>query len=108
MSHRLHAFVCTQSRPEGHPRGCCTSRGGGQPLFDRLMQNMMSKNLWDQGISIAQSSCLGFCGYGPVMVIYPEGIWYQPTKAEDIDEIVDTHFVGGKVVERLRVSPVKK
>ncbi|MDA8231264.1 MAG: (2Fe-2S) ferredoxin domain-containing protein [Magnetospirillum sp.] len=107
MSHKYHAFVCSQSRPEGHPRGCCTSRGGGQKLFERLVAVMNERNLWGEGVSVAQSSCLGFCSFGPAMVVYPEGVWYQPTRAEDIDEIVQSHFVEGKPVDRLRVYPSK-
>jgi (2Fe-2S) ferredoxin len=49
------------------------------------------------------TGCLGFCGAGPLMVVYPEGVWYQPKSAEDIDEIVESHLRGGKPVERLIV-----
>lgn len=107
MSHKYHAFVCVQSRPEGHPRGCCTSRGGGQAMFEQLMQRFQQGMLWEKGVSVAQASCLGFCGNGPLMVVYPEGVWYQPTESKDFDEIVQSHFIEGKVVERLRVTPGK-
>ncbi|MGE5546414.1 MAG: (2Fe-2S) ferredoxin domain-containing protein [Solirubrobacterales bacterium] len=107
MSHKYHAFVCVQSRPPEHPRGCCTSRGGGQALFDRLVGQINEKQLWEAGVSVAQSSCLGFCKFGPVMVVYPEGVWYQPTKPEDMDEIVESHFRNGKPVDRLRIYPSK-
>lgn len=107
MSHKYHAFVCVQSRPPGHPRGCCTSKGGGQPLFDRLVGLINEKQLWERGVSVAQSSCLGFCKIGPVMVVYPENVWYQPRNTADIDEIVDSHFGEGRVVERLRIHPSK-
>ncbi len=107
MSHKYHAFVCVQSRPPGHPRGCCTSKGGGQPLFERLAGQVAEKQLWEAGVSIAQASCLGFCSLGPVMVVYPEGVWYQPKTEADIDEIVVSHFQNGTPVERLRVHPSK-
>lgn len=107
MSHKYHAFVCGQSRPAGHPRGCCTSKGGGQAMFDQLFQRFQQGMLWEKGVSVAQTSCLGFCGSGPLMVVYPEGVWYQPKEAADYDEIVQSHFLEGKVVERLRVTPGK-
>jgi (2Fe-2S) ferredoxin len=104
---KYHAFVCTQRRPDGHPRGCCTSKGGGQALFERLLQNISAKNLWEAGISAAGSSCLGFCNAGPLMVVYPEGTWYKLDKLEDMDEVVQSHFIEGKPVERLIVTPSK-
>lgn len=105
MAPKYHAFLCTTSRPAGHPRGCCTSKGGGQPLFDRLMQKFQQGMLWEKGVSIAQASCLGACNAGPVMVVYPDNVWYQPKNADDIDEIVSSHFGKGEPVERLRFTP---
>jgi (2Fe-2S) ferredoxin len=104
-SPKYHAFMCTTSRPEGHPRGCCTSKGGGQKLFDRLMQKFQAAMLWDKGVSIAQASCLGTCNAGPVLVVYPENVWYSPKTEDDIDEIVKSHFREGKVVDRLVFTP---
>ncbi|RAU22580.1 ferredoxin [Paramagnetospirillum kuznetsovii] len=110
MSHypnKYHAFVCGQRRPDGHPRGCCTSKGGGAPLFERLAGKVSELNLWEQGVSVATASCLGFCKAGPLMVVYPEGIWYKPENVADIDEIVQSHFANHKPVERLMVTPGK-
>ena len=110
MSHypnKYHAFICTQRRPEGHPRGCCTTKGGGQPLFERLAAKISENNLWDAGVSVASSSCLGFCKAGPLMVVYPQGVWYKIEKPEDIDEIVSSHFAKDQPVERLMVTPSK-
>jgi (2Fe-2S) ferredoxin len=41
------------------------------------------------------------CAGGPVLVVYPEAVWYTYIDQSDIDEIVDAHLVQGKVVERL-------
>jgi (2Fe-2S) ferredoxin len=38
-----------------------------------------------------------------VVVIYPQGTWYTYVDNEDIDEIIDSHIVGGKVVDRLKI-----
>lgn len=110
MSHypnKYHAFICTQRRPEGHPRGCCTTKGGGMPLFERLVGQVSALNLWEAGVSVASSSCLGFCKAGPLMVVYPEGTWYKLDTVEDIDEIVSSHFANHTPVERLIVTPGK-
>ncbi len=56
-------------------------------------------------IRINSAGCLERCELGPTMVIYPEGIWYTFQTKEDIDEILQTHVVGGGRVERLMLQP---
>ena len=54
-------------------------------------------------VRINSAGCMDRCDLGPVLVIYPQGIWYTFVDKEDIDEIVDRHLVKGEIVERLRV-----
>ena len=54
-------------------------------------------------IRINKSGCLDRCESGPVMVIYPEGIWYSFKNSEDIDEILNSHLLNNKIVERLKI-----
>jgi len=49
------------------------------------------------------AGCLDRCEEGPTVVVYPEGVWYRYADQRDIDEIVDSHLVNGRVVERLRI-----
>ncbi|MDD3764700.1 MAG: (2Fe-2S) ferredoxin domain-containing protein [Nevskiales bacterium] len=100
--YRHHAICCAQQRPPGHPHGSCAT-SGAHPLWGRLSEQVQSRQLADVGVTA--SGCLGFCQAGPLMVVYPEGIWYQPRTAADIDEIVQSHFVEGLPVERLIVVP---
>jgi (2Fe-2S) ferredoxin len=97
--YKHHAFACFTQRPPNHPRGSCGA-AGAQPLWER-----MGKALEQQGLSaevgFTAAGCLGFCKAGPLMVVYPEGIWYRPTTNQDVDEIVESHFKQGKPVERL-------
>jgi (2Fe-2S) ferredoxin len=96
-----HVFVCVNKRDDGRP--CCMDRGAvtAQKHAKRRIKEM---NLNGQGkIRINQSGCLDRCEEGPVMVVYPEGTWYTYVDTEDIDEIIDSHLVGGKVVERLKI-----
>ena len=95
-----HVFCCSQQRPPSHPRGSCGAKGA-PPLWERLSSRIQAGQLTSVGM--VATGCLGFCNAGPLMVVYPEGIWYQPKTLEDIDEIVDSHFVGGRPVERLIV-----
>lgn len=97
-----HAFCCTAQRPPGHPRPSCGARGSGE-LVSYLWEKLRSLELPD--VSVATSSCLGMCNAGPAMVVYPAGAWYRLETREDVDEIVQTHFIGGNVVERLLLNP---
>ena len=95
-----HVFCCTQQRPPGHPRGSCAASGAG-PLWQRLSAALQAKQLSE--VSLVGTGCMGFCDAGPLMVVYPQGVWYRPQTAEDIDEIVQSHFVDDEIVERLAV-----
>jgi len=55
-------------------------------------------------VRVNRAGCLDRCDFGPVMVVYPEGIWYQFVDKEDIDEIIQSHFLSGKPVTRLILS----
>ena len=96
--YKRHAFACYTQRPPGHPRGSCGA-AGAQPLWDRLGKALEAEGLTEIGFTAA--SCLGFCRAGPLMVVYPDGIWCPPSTPEDIDEIVASHFKQGKRVDRL-------
>ncbi len=48
-----------------------------------------------------ETGCNGFCAAGPIMVVYPGGIFYQRIKAEDVPEIITEHLINGKPLERL-------
>ena len=55
------------------------------------------------GVRINSAGCLNRCGLGPVLVVYPEGVWYSYRSREDIDEIIESHLLEGRVVERLKL-----
>ena len=61
-----------------------------------------TKELIDgQQIRINTSGCLDQCEYGPVMVIYPDNVWYAYNNEGDIDRIIDNHLRSGKIVADL-------
>ncbi|MEA5098388.1 MAG: (2Fe-2S) ferredoxin domain-containing protein, partial [Burkholderiaceae bacterium] len=57
----------------------------------------------DQTIRINQTDCFGRCKQGPVVVVYPAGVWYRYRDKDDIDRIVAQHLVGGKIVKQLLI-----
>lgn len=96
-----HIFICGNQRPAGHPRGCCDPAGNTQ------LQKLFKQKLAERGlkgkIRANQSGCLDQCEHGPNLVIYPEAVWYGGVTLADVDEIVDSHILGGRPVERLRL-----
>lgn len=54
-------------------------------------------------VRINTAGCLDRCKQGPVIVVYPEAVWYSYVDQEDIDEIIREHLQNGRVVERLRI-----
>ncbi len=54
-------------------------------------------------IRVNTAGCLDRCNEGPVLVIYPEAVWYTYVDREDVDEIVSEHLQHGRVVERLKI-----
>jgi (2Fe-2S) ferredoxin len=93
-------FCCTNKRPAGDERGCCVDRGGGE-LRNYLKERCAELNISDVRINAA--GCLDRCAEGPVVVIYPEGVWYSPRTREDVEEIIQKHILGGVPVERIRI-----
>ena len=55
-------------------------------------------------IRVNKAGCLDRCADGPVMVVYPAGIWYTFIDTEDIEEIIQSHLIQGHPVERLQLA----
>jgi (2Fe-2S) ferredoxin len=100
--YRIHLFACTNRRPDGHRRGSCAERGA-EPLRDYMKARAKELGLTD--IRVNSAGCLDRCELGPVMVLYPDGIWYSYHSHDDIDEILQVHVIGGGRVERLMLHP---
>ncbi len=102
MSHfKHHVFFCCNQRAEGEQ--CCAALGAAA-LRDYAKQRVKALGLSGESKTrVNMAGCLDRCGEGPVMVIYPEAVWYTYVDREDIDEIIDEHLVHGRVVERLKV-----
>jgi (2Fe-2S) ferredoxin len=54
-----------------------------------------------QQIRINKSGCFDQCGHGPLIVVYPESVWYAHVTVDDVKEIVESHLIGGQPVQRL-------
>lgn len=99
-----HLFVCVQARPAGHPRGSCGEKGCAD-VWDEVMFQLQEQNAFTT-VAVTNTGCLGPCGMGPNLLVYPEGILYNNVKKEDVAEIFKDHLLGDKPVERL-IAPAE-
>lgn len=91
-----HVFVCTS--------GKVCPRQGGEQVHSELRGQVASAGLKDR-IRINKSGCVGQCGHGPMIVVYPEGVWYAGVRPEDAREVFEGHLLANRPVERLRYQP---
>jgi (2Fe-2S) ferredoxin len=96
-----HLFFCTNRRDDGRPScGQC----GAADLRDYLKRRCKDLGLSGPGrMRVNSAGCMDRCAEGPVIVVYPEGVWYTYVDREDVDEILERHILRGEVVERLRL-----
>lgn len=97
-----HVFVCGNTREAGHPRGCCSAKGS-DAVRDAFKSELKARGL-NKRIRANQAGCLDQCEHGVAVVVYPEQVWYGFVQASDVAEIVESHLVGGRPVERLRLA----
>ena len=97
--YRHHVFFCTNQRDDGS--ACCQ-------MFDAvearayLKQRTKEAGLHGKGACrINSAGCLDRCAEGPVIVVYPDNVWYTYVDHEDLDEILEKHLKNGEIVERL-------
>ena len=99
--YRHHVFFCCNQRNDG--RASCHDHGA-QDLRDYAKKRVKELGLAGRGeVRINQAGCLDRCEEGPVIVVYPEEVWYTYVDRADIDEIIEEHLRHGRVVERLRI-----
>ena len=98
-----HVFFCTNDRGAGAERPSC-NRCGSAEMRDYAKQRMKELGLTGAGkVRVNKAGCLDRCEEGPVCVVYPEGVWYTYVDETDVDEIIESHLVGGEPVERLKI-----
>lgn len=90
-----HIFVCASFRAGGDPKGTCHKKGSTDYL------PYIENEILDRGLDaqVTSTGCMKACDYGPVMAVYPQGVWYGKVESEDaIDEILDA-LEDGEVAE---------
>lgn len=85
-----HILVC-------HGTGCTSSKS--EEIIQNLRKKIEEKGV--QNVRVVQTGCFGLCAKGPIVIIRPENIFYSNVTPNDAEEIVNTHLIEGKLVERL-------
>lgn len=98
---KKHVLVCTQGRPPGHPRGSCQEKGCSA-VWEAFLAAFQQRNLWSE-FQVTNTGCLGPCGHGASVLVYPEGTLYGAVTAADVTTIIEEHLIGGTPVSRLQV-----
>ena len=101
--HQFRIMICAGT-------GCMAN--GSMEVYERFLEVVGERGLsvsvqmdrTESDVVMSCSGCQGFCQRGPLVTIYPEGIFYTKVKPEDVEEIVDETLVGGRIVERLLVT----
>lgn len=94
-----HVFVCTQKRPPGHPRGSCGERECAAVMEEFLWQ-VQHKALYET-IRVTATACMGPCGEGPTVLVYPEGVMYRGVSKDAVNRIVDEHLIEDRPVKSM-------
>ena len=97
-----HVFFCTNQRTDGS--ACCNDHAA-QKARDYVKNKVKELGISSHRnkIRINSAGCMDRCDDGPVIVVYPEGIWYTYVDEGDLDEIITEHLQHGRVVERLKI-----
>lgn len=85
-----HILVC-------HGTGCTSSKS--PKIIENFRKILTEKNI--ENVKVVQTGCFGLCAKGPIVIIRPEDVFYAHVTPEDCEEIINTHIVDGKIVERL-------
>ena len=98
MAYRTYLMVCAGT-------GCVANQS--IKVKDKLENELLKRGLQDE-VSVVTTGCNGFCAVGPLMVVQPDGIFYQLLKESDIPHVVEEHLIKGRPVKELLYTPPKE
>ena len=89
-THEKHILVC-------HGTGCTSSKS--PKIIENFRRILEEKGI--NNVRVIQTGCFGLCAKGPIVIIRPEDVFYAHVSPDDCEEIINTHIVEGKIVDRL-------
>lgn len=98
---KYHVFICSSSRITGQQKGYCFSKDSVS-IIQKFMEEIEEREMGGD-ILVTNTGCLGICSKGPIVIVYPDGVWYKEVTVDDVTEIVEEHLENGRVVSRLEI-----
>ena len=97
MKYRKHIFVCINERNNNLKKSCGSL---GLDIRNKLVEELRKNNLLHE-VRANKSGCLDGCVIGPVIVIYPQAIWYKNVNLNDVPEIIQETIINNRIIKRL-------
>lgn len=96
-----HIFVCASFRTGGEPKGVCHKKGAAEYLA--YLENELADRGLDD-VAVSSTGCLKVCDNGPVMVIYPDNVWYGNVESEEAIDLILDALEDGTVADEYKIS----
>ena len=99
--YKRHVLFCCNQR---EPLEACCNNHGALEMQAYAKQRIQSLRMDGKGkVRINKAGCLDRCNEGPILVVYPDAVRYTYVDKHDVEEIIDSHVVHGRIVERLKI-----
>lgn len=95
---KKHIFYCGSEHCNGQE---------AEQVMDAFKEQFVEQGIYKE-VKVNKTSCLGMCGNGPFILVYPEGVWYYNVTVEDVPRIVQEHFIENHPVEELVLMTLQK
>lgn len=102
LYYQKHILFCVNQRASDKP---CCNNANAQASFKYFKKRLKQLGIKGQGhCHVSSSSCLDRCSEGPIMVVYPDAVWYTYTTYEDLEQIIQDHLIHDTIVSRLLLT----